>query len=255
MTELGPAAFGFPRNDHKVFDENYLESAVVELRYPTLLRLDDSPPVGISEELRSKFPHYNPNTRFQMTAKGTTGEQPVYQFATRSQDMILEITSSTISLQVRKYKSFDDLMKYLEFVLNKCVPLLDTNFFTRIGLRFINKVAGVALNGSDIAEWINLDLTKPIGVNGIGTITHMHSQVSGSCGPYGSYLFQYGLSPEASSSSRIFILDWDYYREDVEVDACVNQLKYFHEQHRDFFWWALGKNAQEALKNGTARRK
>lgn len=253
MTESAP--FGFPKIEHRVFDKNYLDSAVVELRYPTLLRLSESPPVEISEALRSKFPHYQTNKRFQMTPKGTTGEQSVYQFATRSQDKGLEITSSTISLQSRNYESFDDLMEYLRFVLEECVPLLDTNFFTRIGLRFINKVAGVSFDGSDITEWINSDLTKPIGVKGIGSIAHVHSQVTGPCGPESFYLFQFGLSPTVASENRVFVLDWDYYREDVEVDSCLDQLRYFHEQHRGFFWWALGKNSQEALINGTARRK
>ena len=209
MTE--PPAFNFPKTQQRVFEKNYLESAVVELRFPTLLRLGQGEPISLQDVLRSQFPNYQPNTQFQMTAKGTTGEKSVYQFATRSQDTVLEITSSTISLQARKYTSFENLIGHLEFVVDQCVPLLDTDFFTRIGIRFINKVAGFNTNGMDISDWINSDLTKPIGVDGLGSIAHMHSQVTGSCGQDNFYLFQYGLSPE-SSDGRVFVLDWDYYR-------------------------------------------
>ena len=247
--------FSFPKVEKREFEKNYLDSVVIELRYPTLLRLVDGDPVDLQNVLRSRFPNYQPNTRFQMTPKGTTGEQSVYQFADRSKDTVLEITSSTISLQARRYTNFEDLIDPLQFVLENCVPLLDTNFFTRIGLRFINKIAGFAYNGSDIADWINSDLTKPIGVSGLGSIAHMHSNVTGSCGENSFYLFQYGLSPEQNANGRQFVLDWDYYCDDVDVKSCIKKLLWYREQHRDFFWWSLGKKAQEALNNGTARTK
>lgn len=237
----------FPEAKRKVFSHNYLESVVIDLRYPTYLQLKEKEPLDISKSIRKRFPIYEQSTRMQMTPLGTTDPQPVYRFITREKDPILDILPSTLVLSTKKYKSFDDFSSHIEFVIEKAIPHLDTTFFTRVGLRFINKVIGIQPEGDDLLEWINNDLIKPIGGGNLGTISDMKNELSGPLLEGGGYTFRYGISPSRDDQLN-FMLDWDYYREDVGVKDCMELLNSFHDIHFPFFWWALGKKAKSALK-------
>ena len=245
--------FQFPSVKHQIFDQNYLDTVATELRYPTYLRMKEKEPVEISEAIRDRFPLYDPGRQMEMTPLGTTDPQPVYKFTTRQKDPILEISASNIALVTKKYRSFENFSEYIEFLIEQCVPHLDTTFFTRIGLRYINTISGIHETGNDLLEWINNDLVKPVGGGEIGTVNDIKNTLTGPLKGGGSYTFRYGLSPP-SQEARKFVLDWDYYSEDVEVEDCMDLLKTFHNRHFPFFWWALGDKARKGLEDGTAKK-
>ena len=244
--------FRFPEAEREVFKRNFLDTVAIELRYPTFLRLKEKEPLEISDSIRTRFPMYDQSKEMQMTLLGTTDPQPVYRFTTRKKDPVLSISASNLVLTTKNYKSFEDFTSHIEFLIDNAIPHVDTTFFTRVGLRYINKISGIHPNGNDVQEWINNDLISPVGKGEIGTINNMKSELSGQLlNKGGSYTFRYGLSPP-SNDSRKFVLDWDYYRDDVEVADSLSLLKIFHDMHFPFFWWALGDKAQVALRNGTA---
>ena len=246
------APFQFPNVERKVFKRNFLDTVAIELRYPTFLRLKEKEPLGISDSIRKHFPMYDQSTEMQMTPLGTTDPQPVYKFTTRTKDPVLSISASNLVLTTKKYKSFEDFTSHIEFLINKAIPHVDTTFFTRVGLRFINKISGINPSGNDIQEWIKYELISPVGGREIGSINNMKNELSGQLLiNNGSYTFRYGLSPP-SNEGRKFVLDWDYYKEDVEVSDTMSLLNTFHNIHFPFFWWALGEKAKTALSNGTA---
>lgn len=181
----------------------------------------------------------------QMTPLGTTNPQPVYRFITRKKDPVLDISASSLVLTTKKYKSFEDFLSHIQFLLDRAISHVDTPFFTRVGLRYINNISGIQQNGADILEWINSDLIMPVAGRKIGAISNMKNELAGQF-KEGDYTFRYGLSP-ASKKARNFVLDWDYYSEDVEVKECINLLNTFHVLHFPFFWWTLGEKAKNAL--------
>ncbi len=233
-----------------MFKRNFIESAIIELRYPTYLRLKDQEPLEISESIRERFPIYNPQKQMQMTPLGSTDHQKVYTFATRQQDPVLDILASSLSLTTKRYTSFDNFLSHAGFLIENVVPHLETTFFTRVGLRYINRIDGLQPDGTDVNEWVNANLVSSITGERLGVVTNMNSELTGHFNT-GSYTFRYGILPPANSS-RFFILDWDYYCEDVEVPDCISLLKSFHELHYPFFWWTLGDKAKEALLQNAA---
>ncbi len=242
--------FSFAEVERRVFDRNFLDTVVVELRYPTYLRLNESEPRAISESIRCRFPIYELKSEMQLTPLGTTNPQPVYQFTTRQGDPILEISASRLGLVTRKYQSFENMSSHVECLIEKVVPHLDTNFFTRVGLRYINRVSQIQESGIDVLDWINSDLVLPAAGGEIGTVSNMKSELTGKL-KEGNYTFRYGLAPASSGERRSFLLDWDYYSEDIEVIKCIKLLNTFHDLHFPFFWWALGKKAKQVIENTT----
>ena len=251
-SEKNLASFSFPSVERSVFERNYLHTVVIELRFPTFLRLKEKEPIEISESIRQRFPIYEPAKEIEVTALGTTDPQPMYKFTTRSRDPVLSISTSKLALVTKNYKSFDDFISHVDYLINSAIPYVETTFFTRIGLRYINNVSGFKEGGLDVVDWINEDLIRPVGRRALGAIHVLENKLAGSLENGGGYTFRYGLSPP-TEENRKFVLDWDYFREDVEVCDCIQLLKTFHNLHFPFFWWALGNKAREALKDGTAR--
>ncbi len=243
--------FNFPAAERKVFNRNFLDTVIIELRYPTYLRLKEKEPLDISEAIRERFPRYDRENEMQMTLLGTTDPSPVYKFTTKAKDLVINISTSQLALSTNKYNSFENFSSHVEFLIERAIPHVDTTFFTRVGLRYINMVAGIQGTGRDILEWINHDLVSPVAGGEIGTIDNMKNELTGRLTGGAGYTFRYGLSP-ASNEGRRFVLDWDYFKEDVDVTDCMELLKEFHDVHFPFFWWALGVKAKEALNNGTA---
>ena len=247
------ATFNFPEVERKVFKENFLDTVSVDLRYPTYLRLKYKDPVDISESIRTKFPRYELNKEFEVPPIGTTEPEPVYRFATVQRDPVLSITTSKLVLTTKRYKSFEEFSSYIRFLINEAIPHVDTTFFTRVGFRYVNKISNFQSNRGDILDWINDALVMPISGNEIGSVSNMKSEMTGPLLQGASYTFRYGLIQPQNQPLQ-FVLDWDYYKEDVEVTACMDLLEYFHELHFQFFWWALGEKAREALENGIVNR-
>lgn len=242
------ATFDFPIVEHKVFKRNFLDTVSVDLRYPTYLRLKYNDPVDISDSIRKLFPRYEHSKEMEMTPLGTTDPEPLYKFATVQKDPILSISTSKLVLTTKKYTSFKDFSSYIKYLIEQAIPHVDTTFFTRIGLRYVNKISGIQPSGENILDWINNSLVMPITRTELGTISDMKSELTGPVLEGASYTFRYGLSPP-SYQPRQFILDWDYYKEDVEVTECMDILEKFHDLHFQFFWWALGEKAKEVLNN------
>lgn len=246
--------FNFPQAERKEFPKNFLDTVVIELRFPTLLRLKETEPTFISESIRNRFPRYESGKEMQMTPLGTTDPEPVYRFATKNRDPIVTMSASNLALTTKQYRSFSDFSSHIDFLLEKVVPSLDTTFFTRVGLRYINHIFWDCQGETDIRSWINEDLIRPLATTAIGALENLKSELSGPLPDRGNYTFRYAL-PRPGEQGPNFVLDWDYYVEDIEVADCREILQDFHDLHFPFFWWALGERAREALNNGDVRKK
>ncbi len=242
--------FQFPEVPREVFDKNYLDQVIVEIRYPTYLHLKETAIPEISDKLRKDFPRYEAGETRQVTPAGVTEPEAVFSFSNRQNNFKIEVTSSRVVLSTHDYQSFENFLNNFKYVLDNCIPSLKAPFFTRIGLRFINNIKDISADGNDLADWINSDLVRPIGTE-IGSVFTMKNEITGPLECGGRYGFRYGLAPP-EVKSRHFILDYDYFNEDVEADACIDLLDDYHKLHFPFFWWSLGEKAKEALRSGVA---
>lgn len=242
----------FPEVERKVFEQNYLDRAIIELRFPTLLRLKEKEPAEIQESIREQFPQYNTSQRMQMTPLGSTEPEPAYQFADRKGDPVVDLTASNLILVSHQYESFDVFIGKIEFLIERCLPLIKTDFFTRIGLRYINNIAGIPNSHDGFSQWINPALLSAIGGTEIGTVSNMKTEITGNLEAGGTYNFKYGLSPP--QPNRTFVLDYDYGKADVDVLSTIEILNGFHDLHFSFFWWSLGDAARGALESGSAKK-
>lgn len=48
-----------PYEESVRYDSNFIRAAVCEFRYPTLLELEENPPIKLQRSLRKRYPHYS----------------------------------------------------------------------------------------------------------------------------------------------------------------------------------------------------
>lgn len=242
-----------PNAERKQFNKNYLKSVVVEFRFPTLLELTLTDPVDIQKVIRERFPEYQRGSSTEIDATGARSER-TYQFLDKNGSSIVKLSSSALSFSTKKYVCYEDLRDQCGYLIDKVVPFLDTDFFTRVGMRYINKFA-IPNNMLEVPNWINADLVQYIPGGNLGSLEGMKMELAGQIDNEAHYKFRCGISDDdadvaKNESSSTFMLDYDYSQFNVAKKDSIALIDNFHEHHFKFFWWCLGKKAKEDLENG-----
>ena len=134
-------------------------------------------------------------------------------------------------------------------VVAAAVNIIESDFFTRIGLRYINVVD--ADDADPTYGWINQAMVQPIlskkfeGIQEYAGRIQLNSD-DGGC------LLQHGIRLKQSRRDEKtqppeYLLDIDAYRNDVSVSDSEFALDAMHRQAFDVFDWCLDEKAREYL--------
>lgn len=234
-----------PERSSVRFDRNFIDVAVCELRFPTLLELETKPPLQLQARLRKKYPGYEKQELLDRNSlEGVPGRYR-YLFRSKTGDWTITIHSGAISLETRKYTAFEDFFDRLNELLDFSAPLIDSDFFTRVGLRYINKIP---VRDGELNGWVNDELSSPL-INGpYGQVTAYTSEVRGYT-EIGEYMFRHAVK-ERKGGVDAFVLDFDYFKEDVELKDTPTLIRAFNKINFSFFYWCLGHKAITELGAG-----
>lgn len=242
-----------PPATHRVFDRNFIESSVLELKFPTIIDFGHEMPADFRKALRKELPNYGKVTSASISGSGFAAGPLGFSLSSRKQGAAsLTLNESMLNLQVGIYESFDKFISLSQQVYDAAKPLLDTDFFTRIGYRIINAIY-VPERGRELHKWINADLLKPIQQNEVlGSLISNRFEIRGHVNNNANYIFKYGTPENAaekfdSNNNLKFMLDFDYFSEDIDIAKAMDLVKQFHSNHFNFFWWTLGTEAKQFL--------
>ena len=203
-------------------------------------------PGELRRRLKTEYPHYNPSKRITLTTGGLTqADTLVFEFASRKKDWKATLGSNALSLETTAYLDFSDFVSRAEWVMRQAFEFLDSNFFTRVGLRYVNQVPVPA---NEVGGWINDDLVAPLAKGIFGDVRTLNTELSGRL-EKGRYSFRHGIGQKVNENEGFnrYFLDFDYYAEDVEYEDVRSLLRSFHETNFSFFLWALGDKARAQL--------
>ena len=228
-----------PSAERVRFEKNFIKTAVCELRFPALLELEASPPVQLQKALKKDFPHYE-----RQQSVGLTNLEKEVRHLLRSKkgDWLVSIKSSSIALETNHYTNFEEFSAQLEMLIDKSKPFLDTDFFTRVGLRYINEVR---IEDGTIEGWIRDELIAPV-VRGVyGAVDRFLQEVRKTTS--GKYTFRHGIAGLEEDKRDLYTIDFDFYNENVEIDAVLSMVSEFNHESFQFFLWAIGAKARERM--------
>jgi uncharacterized protein (TIGR04255 family) len=180
---------------------------------------------------------------------GGLAHATAHAFRSRKARWTVTLRAAARTLETSQYDAFDEFETRLSAVLEAARVTIDSDFFTRVGLRYIN---ALPFNVSDIKEWVNPGLVAPLGDQTFGDVDEHRQVVRGSTS-VGGYSFQHGLATNPQVGGQEYLLDFDFYREDVPVSETVSTVRTLHDLEFSMFVWTLGPKAKEHLGPSTLK--
>ena len=249
MTDNSGLVLNLPKADRVRYRRNFIKTAVCELRFPTLLELETKPPRAFQQRIRKLYPFYEPQLIEQVGGAGEGSREQRYLFRSKDKNWTVTVKSSTLGFETSKYVDFEDFFRRFGVILDSAREMIDSDFLTRIGFRYIN---WIPIEDGNLEGWIRNELIAPLAGSALGPINQFASLIRGKL-ERGEYAFRQALRREDESERReepVYILDIDYSVEDIEFNDVPTQLAYFNETNFDFFNWCLGDKAKALLGEG-----
>lgn len=231
------------------YKRNFLRQAVCELRFPTLMELGESrPPASLVTALRKEYPHLELANEVTLGfGGGVPGSNNTHIFRSAKLTWAVSIKQSALSIETTAYSDYAHMKERVLRVVEAASKIIDSDFFTRVGLRYINVID----SGTDPTEgWVNPALVAPLSSGHFGGVQEYAGKVLLGA-PDGGCLLQHGIQMKkphlGEAVSPEYRLDIDTFRNEVALSDTGAVLEALHAQAFDFFDWAIGPKAREYL--------
>lgn len=228
---------------------NFLKQVVCELRFPTLMELAEAhPPAALVSALRKEYPHMELASQVAFGVGAATGASNVHIFRSPKLTWTVSLSQSSLSIETTSYTSYAQMRERVLYVVAAASKIIDSDFFTRVGLRYINVIES---NEDPRDGWVNSALTMPImsdafnGVKEYAGKLHLAAE-DGGC------LLQHGLRPlpvgkDGHLVPPEYLVDIDSYRNMVDIKDTSDALDAMHSQVFNVFDWSLGSKSRDYL--------
>ena len=132
-------------------------------------------------------------------------------------------------------------------VVDAAAKIIDSDFFTRIGLRYINSID----REEDPTDgWVNPDLVIPIRSGQFTGFQEYAGKIQ-LAAPDGGCLLQHGIKVkpkhEGKDTQAEYLIDIDAYRNEVSLNDAAVAMDAIHSQAFDVFDWAIGDKSRDYL--------
>ena len=116
-----------------------LIEVVCQLRFPTILKIENQSPYEFQELIRGDYPNYSYKEEqppSKPNIKPTTVKN--HQFVSLDGGWKVNLTQSFVSLSTHRYTVWEDFAKRLDRILAHVISVYKPACFNRVGLRYIN---------------------------------------------------------------------------------------------------------------------
>lgn len=129
----------FCNDDRVIYAKAPIIEVICQLRFPTILKIENQAPYEFQELIRADYPTYSVKEERTPAPGGT---QPTvtknHQFVSLDNGWKVNLTRDFVSLSSRRYTRWEDFAKRLDRILANLIGVYQPACFTRIGLRYIN---------------------------------------------------------------------------------------------------------------------
>lgn len=231
------------------YKRNFLQQAVCELRFPTLMELGDvKPPASVVSALRKEYPHLELSKEVTIGIGGeSAGSTHSHVFRSSKLTWTVSLKQNALSIETTAYTTYAQLRERVLRAVAAVEKVIDSDFYTRVGLRYINVIdtGDQVVNG-----WINPALVEPLRSGAFKGIDEYAGKLQLTAAD-GGCLLQHGVRrrvPKENQSVVVhYLLDIDTYRSDVPIATVGVTMDCLHRQAFDMFDWSLGTQARDYL--------
>lgn len=243
----------FTSGNAQRYRRNFLRQAVCELRFPILMELaGPKPPAKVVAALRKNYPHIEVKNELTFNISSKAETDNVHVFRSQKLNWSLSVRQSALAIETTRYTDFVEMLERTMELVNAAKDLLDTDFFTRVGLRYVN-VIDVA--DGDYKGWISDQLAAPLFGGQFKGIAEQAGKLALQAED-GGCLLQHGVrvtpgrvtpKNEKSPPATEYVVDIDVYRNEVPIEGLQGVLESINHQGFSLFDWAIGEKARKYL--------
>ena len=137
---------------------------ICQLRFPTILSINNVEPADFQEAIRETFPQYARRQDVPPVIPGGQAPQPVtnYHFLSEDGRWKLNLTKDFIALSTLRYPGWEEFARHLDKPLAAFIQLYKPAYFQRVGLRYVNIFSRARL-GLEGVLWRDLFTAPYIG--------------------------------------------------------------------------------------------
>jgi uncharacterized protein (TIGR04255 family) len=251
----------FPEVQRVVYGKNPLSEVVCQLRFPPILRIESEVPARFQDRIREEFPDFGETLGLQIEAPSELQGVAVpellgrtairnYRFASEDDCWHVNLTRGFVALTTKKYERWEEFRSKLESPLSALVSIYSPTSFSRIGLRYINKIKRSQLGLEDV-DWS--ELLEPH-LMGLLRMPEVHDRVTQFESRY-----EIQLSDRESSvrivtafvdetNERCYVIDNDFFRAGkIDISAVTEHLDYFNQRGSRLFRWCITDRLHAAM--------
>lgn len=234
------------------FKRNFIKQAVCEFKFPTLLAMGGAaPPKAFVSALRKAYPVLELNKEVPIGfAESTTANGHSHVLKSSKQTWTVTIKKDAVVIETSRYTDYKEMRSRTDEVIKAASGIIDSDFFTRVGMRYINAIT--TDGDSPLHEWINPSLVGPVEQQGFKGVADFAGRLrletdDGGC------LLQHGLKHKSGGQVGLptlvpdYIIDIDCYRSEVPLAETLATLDNMRMQVYSMFQWAIGVKAKEYL--------
>jgi uncharacterized protein (TIGR04255 family) len=231
------------------YKRNFLRQAVCELRFPTLMELGDPrPPASLVKVLRKDYPHIELANEVSLGIGGNSSNNThTHIFRSAKHTWTVSLRQSTLTVETNAYTDYAHMRERVLRVVEAASGVIDSDFFTRIGLRYINIIDS---DTNPVLGWVNPELVGPLLSENFKGI-HEYAGKLQLATDDGGCLLQHGIALKQTKVGGAtipeYLLDIDSFRNDIPLSDTSEALDAMHTQVFDVFDWALGLKARDYL--------
>lgn len=141
----------FSKHPRTLYGNAPVHEVICQLRFPTILSINNTEPADFQEAIRDAFPRYVKRQEAappQLVGAGGPNPQlrqapPVSNYNFLSADNLwkLNLTQNFIALSTLRYTGWEDFAHQLDKPLAEFISIYKPAFFERVGLRYLNAIS------------------------------------------------------------------------------------------------------------------
>lgn len=237
--QQGLIAGFLPKVEPVTYQRNLIRQVICELRFPTVYGLVRSkPPIELANSLRKSFPEHGIIDGVNV-GPGGVAQEFTFFFKDKKRKNTVTFRSAALNVESVAYNSFEELLDIILSASKAAKSTIDSEFFTRVGLRYINELP---CDQTNIGGWVNHELVMPLIKGSLGAPREYSGRVAATSFG-GGFLLQHGISRKENAESSFYTLDFDLWKEDVAFEELASTLAALHESESRLFHWSIGPDA------------
>lgn len=261
----------FPKRKRVIYEKNPLKLVVCQLRFPVELQIEMGMVADFREQIRSRFPLAEEDTdESDLAIPDELAEQfpkelvdslslavnRRFQFKTLDKLWTISLSRNFIALETSRYVKWEEFREYIQLALMALVESYKVQYFTRVGLRYVNVIDRSALDLQN-REWHELledFIVGPLALqdDSIRVAEHQGIFLIDLDSPVDVVRIRHGLIESTSNADApsVYVLDNDFFtRADTltEVDNVIGKVNGYNIQNRWLFRSCIKQRLHTAM--------